>query len=120
MPNTTPRYFDHERLDAYRWSRQAVQLVSALKPKLRGLPGGIAAQLERAVAGAHSNLSSGAAARGAEKRRQLSIARSEASEAGGVLDLPLDLGVISRAEYDELREVLLRLCACLGGLIRRG
>ncbi len=112
-------HFEHERLDAYRLSRRAVQLVHALKPKLRGLPGGIAAQLERAVVGAHSNLCSGVAAHGAEKRRQLSIALSEANEAGGVLDLPLDLGAITRAEYDELRGVLLRLCACLGGLIRR-
>ena len=118
MPNHSLGHFDHERLDAYRWSRTAVQLVHALKPKLRGSPGGIAAQLERAVVGAHSNLCSGAAARGAEKARQLSIARTEASEAGGVLDLTLDLGVITRAEYDELRAVLLRLCACLTGLIR--
>jgi len=118
MPNHTSRqYFDHERLDAYRLARRAVQLVHALKPKLRGLPGGAAGQLERAVVGAHSNLCSGAAARGAEKRRQLSIAYTEASEAGGALDLPFDLGAINATEYHALRDVLLRLCQCLTGLI---
>lgn len=118
MPNNS-LHFAHERLDAYRLARKAVQLVAALKPKLRGLPGGIAAQLERAVVGAHSNLCAGLAARGAEKGRHLSISLTEASEAGGVLDLPFDLGAINHAEYEQLRDVLLRLCQCLVGLIRQ-
>ena len=113
---TDSQYFDHERLDAYTLARRAVQFVNARKGKLRGLPGGAGPQLERAVVGAHSNLCSGASHRGAEARRQLRTARSEASEAGGCTDLAFDLGVFDEQEHRELRSILLRLCACLRGL----
>jgi four helix bundle protein len=119
MPNHSPsRYFAHEKLDAYRHARRAVQIVRAQKATLRGLPGETAQQLERAVVGAHTNLCSGAAHHGAEARRHFKIALSEASEAGGAADLALDLGGLPQVAYEQLRETLLRLCACLGGLIR--
>ncbi len=119
MSDNSSRYFAHERLDAYGHARRAVQLVKARQERLRGLPGAVAAQLERAVVGAHTNLSSGAAHGGAEARRHFRIALSEASEAGGAIDLALDLGGLTPAEHHELRQTLLRLAACLNGLAHR-
>src|SRR5690348_227602 len=111
-------YFDFETLDVYRLSRQAVQFVAARRHKLKGLPGKSGEQLERAVVGAHTNIGSGAHARGAEQKRHFGIARTEAGEAGSACDIALDYHAFTQAEYDELRAILLRICACLRGLIR--
>jgi hypothetical protein len=111
-------YFEHERLDAYRHSRQALQFVASRRAALRGLPGKVGEQLERAIVGAHTNLCSGASAEGAEKRRLFRIALSEGGEAGGCVDAALDYGALSPGEYETLRQLLLRLCACLRGLSR--
>jgi four helix bundle protein len=109
-------YFAHERLEAYRLALAALEMVAARRDKLRGLCGGLAGQLERAVVGAYSNLCAGAAAQGAEGRRHFRIALSEAGEAGGCARGALALRALSPAEHDELRATLLRLCACLHGL----
>jgi len=114
----SPRYFAHERLAAYGLALQALRFVAERKVRLAGLPGGLAAQLERAVVGAHSNLCAGAAARGNEAKRHFRIALSEAGEAGGCLDAVFLLGAFTQAEHDALRKLLLRLCACLYGLAR--
>jgi len=115
---TKERFFAHERLEAYAVARKAVQFVTARRGKLRGLPGEAGAQLQRAVVGAHTNLCSGAAHFGAEAQRHFRIAFSEASEAGGAVDLALDLGAFTEAEHAELRQLLLRLGAMLRGLAR--
>src|SRR5262245_35927646 len=112
MEHNRNGYFAHERLDAYRLAMEALGFVAERKGKLSGLPGGLAAQLERAVVGAHSNLCAGAAAFGAEGRRHFRIALSESGEAGGCLDAVFVLGAFDRAEHDALRATLLRLCAC--------
>jgi hypothetical protein len=112
------RFFAHESLQAYALARQAVQFVAARRSKLRGLPGQAGPQLERAVVGAHTNLCSGAAHFGAEAQRHFRIALSEASEAGGAVDLALDFGAFTQAEHAELRQLLLRLGATLRGLAR--
>jgi len=109
-------YFAHERLAAYGLAMEAVTFVAARKARLHGLPGGLAAQLGRAVVGAHSNLCAGAAARGAEGKRHFRIALSEAGEAGGCAEAALVLGALSEPEHAALRATLLRLCACLYGL----
>ena len=113
------RYFPHEKLEAYRLARFAVQFVAERKHKLRGLPGGAGPQLERAVVGAHTQLCAGAAAEGAERRRIFRGALSEACEAGGGTDTALDYGAFSAEEHQTLRGALLRLRACLRGLASR-
>ncbi|MBI4701156.1 MAG: hypothetical protein HY744_08360 [Deltaproteobacteria bacterium] len=112
------RYFPHERLHAYQLSRAVLGRVAEQRGKLRGLPGQAGAQLERAVVGAHTNLCAAAASQGADAKRQFRIALSEAAEAGGCLDAALPFGALGQAEHDELRELLLGLCACLRGLAR--
>ena len=116
--NSRSSYFPHERLVAYQLARQAVQFVAKRRDKLRGLPGKAGPQLENAVMGAHTNLCAGAASSGAEGRRHFRIALSEAGEAGGCVDAALDYGAFTPEEHAELRALLLRLCACLGGLSR--
>jgi hypothetical protein len=114
--NQQTRYFSHERLSAYGLALSAVQQVAAKRQRLMALPGGLGAQLERAVVGAFSNLCSGAAAQGANAKRQLRIALSEAGEAGGCAEGAFVLGALNEAEHTALRDTLLRLCACLAGL----
>ena len=109
-------YFPHEKLRAYQLARKMVQFVAARRNRLRGLPGNAGPQLERAVVGTQTNLCSGAAAEGADRRRQFRVALTEASEAGGCIDTALDFGALSKAEYGEARTTLLELCACLYGL----
>jgi four helix bundle protein len=109
-------YFAHERLAAYGLALDALRFEAGRKAKLAGLPGGLAAQFERALVGAHTNLCAGAAAHGAEARRHFRIALSEAGEAGGCLDAVHVLGALSASEHTSLRATLLRLCACLYGL----
>ena len=112
------KYFQHEPLDAYDLARSVVQFVADRRGKLRGLPGNAGPQLERAVVGALTNLCAGSAAEGAEQKRQLRIAFSEANEAGGAIDVALAFGAITPTEHAELRGLLLRLCACIRGLTR--
>ncbi|HJZ83678.1 MAG TPA: hypothetical protein VKN99_00715 [Polyangia bacterium] len=109
-------YFSHERLAAYDFALAALEFVAARKPRLSGLSGGIGQQLERAVAGAYTNLCAGASAFGAESRRHFKLALSEAGEAGGAARGVYALGALAEAEHAELRAALLRLCACLRGL----
>jgi four helix bundle protein len=109
-------YFAHERLAAYGLALEALRFVAGRKAKLTGLPGGLTAQFERALVGAHTNLCAGAAAQGAEARRHFRIALSEAGEAGGCLDAVHVLGAFNATEHAALRATLLRLCACLYGL----
>ncbi|HJZ86104.1 MAG TPA: hypothetical protein VKN99_13085 [Polyangia bacterium] len=56
-----PRYFAHERLDAYELALAAVRFVADRRHKLRGLPGQAGDQLERAVVGAQTAVCSAAA-----------------------------------------------------------
>src|SRR5215510_2603142 len=111
-------YFPHERLVAWELALEALELVAGRREKLRGLPGGMAGQLEPAVAGAYSNLCAGAAAREAEARRHFRIALSEAGEAGGCARGTYALGALAESKHAALRAMLLRLCTCLRGLTR--
>jgi hypothetical protein len=110
------RYFDYEKLEAYRQVRMAAAFVAARRRKLVGLPGKVGEQLERAIAGAFTNICSASSAQGAERRRQFRIALTEATEAGGASELALIYGAFREAESRELREMLLRACRCLHGL----
>ena len=112
------RYFHHEKLDAYRVVREATRFIAVRRAKLRGLPGQAGPQLERAIVGAQTNLCAAAAQEGAEKRRQFRIALSEASEAGGAIDIAFDFGALSEEERRCIRSLLLRLCAMLNGLAK--
>ena len=116
--STSQRYFPHERLEAYRLSRELLARVAERRGRLRGLPGQAGPQLERAVVGAHTNLCAAAASQGADAKRQFRIALSEAAEAGGCLDAALLFGALGPADHAEWRELLLGLCACLHGLSR--
>jgi hypothetical protein len=114
--NEADGYFPHERLAAWQLALEALEFVAKRREKLRGLPGGMAGQLERALAGAYSNLCAGATARDAESRRHFRIALSEAGEAGGCARGAYVLGGLDDGEHAKLRATLLRLCACLRGL----
>src|SRR5262249_5723238 len=95
-----PRYFAHERLDAYGLALAPLRWVADGRHRLGGLPGRAGAQLERAVVGAQAAVCSAAAAEGAERRRLFRGALSEASEAGGATDPAPAYGALTRPEYE--------------------
>ncbi len=111
-------YFDFERLDAYKLALAAVEFVAARRRQLQGLPGKGGEQLERAVAGALTNICAGASAYGAQKKHLFKMALEEASEAGGGNKFAHVHHAFNNTEYAELRSILLRECACLRGLVR--
>jgi four helix bundle protein len=118
MNDSRKWYFDFERFDAFRHALRAAEFVASRRRKLVGLRGKAGEQLERATAGAVTNLGAGSSAQGAEQKRHFRIALSEASEAGAALELARIYGAFGAEEYGELREILLRACACLRGLCR--
>ena len=118
--STTTKRFPFETLDAYWVAHAALGKIVAQKGKLRGLPGEVASQLERAAVSVVANIceASGRVS-GADRRNRYAIARGEANEVGGCLAIVQLYGVFSNEDYAFLRESYLRVAYMLTGLIKR-
>jgi len=120
MATTTNEQFIFERLDAYRVAHEGLTIVLAHREKLRGLPGEIAGQLERAAVSTVANICEATGRSGiADRRHRYSIARGEANEAGGLVEIARLYGVFSDEAYATLRSSYLRVTYMLTALIRR-
>ncbi len=112
--------YGFERLDVYRVAREALKLVLKYRPQLRGLPGEIASQLERAGVSTVANIAEAYGRVGlADRRNRFTIARAEANEAGAMIELAVLFGVFSDADYAELRRSYQRVTWMLTVLVRR-
>ena len=106
--------FTFERLDAYCVARDVLRDVVAQRSKLRGLPGEIAGQLERAAVSTVANIAEGAGrVTRADKRARWAIARGEANEVAALVEIAAALGAITPEVHAPLRARLLRLTAML-------
>jgi four helix bundle protein len=116
----TTRKFPFETLDAYQVAHAALGKIVAHKGKLRGLPGEVASQLERAAVSVVANIceASGRVSL-ADRRNRYAIARGEANEVGGCLAIVQLYGAFSDDDYAWLRESYLRVANMLTGLIKR-
>ena len=111
--NTTKRYFDHERLDAFHVALEALVLGDAIG---RGLPRGYATlgdQLRRALQGAYLQTSEGAARTGADRANRFRVARAEAGEAAAAMTALQRLGLVEAAKAQPVMDLLWRLSAML-------
>ena len=79
--------FSFEGLDVYRVAYGALKIVLGHRSRLRGLPGEIASQMERAAVSTVSNLCEATGRAGkADRRQRFAIARGEANEVGSMME----------------------------------
>jgi len=111
--------FVFEGLDVYRAAHLALAKVLAHKGALRGLPGELASQLERAAVSVVANICEATGRVGAADRRQrFAIARGEANEAGGLIEIIRLYRLFSDEDYRFLRSSYLRVTYMLTAMVR--
>ena len=112
--------FAHSKLIAWQ---VAVDLLRALRPliaKLRRRDPVLSDQLTRSGRSVALNLAEGAARwTGADKAHKFTIARGEAGEVAGTLELAEALGALTTDEITPAMQLADRECALLTGMIRR-
>lgn len=103
--------FDHEKLEVYRVARDFVVLTNGL---LRKLPRELRDQFDRASSSILFNIGEGAGktAKG-DKQRFYEIARGSATEVATQLDLIQIRGFMMAVEYQQARQLLLRVSQML-------
>lgn len=112
--------FPHSKLVAWQ---VAIDLAKALRPliaKLKRRDAVLADQLTRAGRSVPLNLAEGAARwTDRDKAHRFTIARGEAAEVAGALEVAVALGALEEAETKAAMELADRVCALLTGMIRR-
>ncbi|HZS37889.1 MAG TPA: four helix bundle protein [Polyangia bacterium] len=109
-----------ERLDVYRVAREALRVVIAYRSRLKGLPGEVASQLERATVSMVANIAEATGRNSpADRRNRFAIARAEANEAGAMVEIVVLYGVFSDEDYAKLRSSFQRVTYMLTALMRR-
>jgi four helix bundle protein len=111
-------YFDHERLEVYRVAREFVVLAN--QPMNRKMPRELRDQFDRASMSMLSNIGEGAGKTAkADKQRSYEIARGSTTEAATQLELMCIRGIISDADYQQARPLLVRVAQMLSRLCGR-
>lgn len=112
--------FSFEGLDAYRVAAEALRLAVEKREVLRGMPGELRNQLERALVSVVANIAESSGRDGvADRRRHLAIARGSSNEAGSLVEIAHMIGALDPASREELRSRLLRVCVMLTAMMRR-
>ena len=107
--------FTFERLDVYRVACEALAVGIARRDELKGLPGELRSQLERALVSTVANIAEGAGRESrADQERHYAIARGSANEAGAVIAIAELYGL----HHAEMRAKLLRVVQMLNAMIR--
>lgn len=112
----TPVLMDHEKLEVYQVTSQLLDLLEPLLA--RKMPPDLHKQLERSSMSIMSNIAEGAGKTArADKRRFYEIARGSAAESAAQLHMLHIKRVISRAEYDGARNLVVRIVQMLSRLV---
>ena len=110
--------FCFERMDVYQVAYAALKLVVKYRSGLHGLPGEIGPQLTRAAVSTVALITEGFGRLGvADRRNRFAMARGEANEAGGMVELVRLFPVFNDADYGELRLRYLRVTWMLTALM---
>ena len=111
--------FGYERLDVFRAAFEAQALVVKYRGALKGLPGEVASQLERAMVSTVANIAEGYGRKGkADRKQRWAIARAEANEAGAMMAIVGLHGVLDAADYEAVRTRLRRVVYMLTAMLR--
>ena len=112
--------FVFEKLDVYRAAKEALGVAAGCRGALKGLPGEVAPQLERALVSVVANICEACGRQSmADRQRHYAIARGSATEAGGLVEIAHVLGALSDEQRDALRSRLLRVAWMLTAMLRR-
>jgi four helix bundle protein len=111
----------HEKLDAYRLSRElAVELYRCTAGFPQDERFGLTSQIRRAAVAIPANIAEGAARRSKrEFSRFLLIARGSATELRLLLDIAHETGSLREEDFHRCEQKLDRVFAMTSGLIRR-
>ena len=117
MSNIQNQYV-FERLDAYRVAYSALAIIVRHRGTIRGLPGEIGSQLERAAVSVVANIAEATGKHTVnDRRKSFSVARAEANETGAMIELAALYGTFG-ADYVELRLSYTRITYMLTALMR--
>jgi len=115
----TEALFWFERMEVYQAARAALAGGIAARAKLRGLPGEVAGQLERALVSTVANIAEGSGrASRADRARHYAIARGSANESGVLVEIAAMYGALDEREHAAMRSHLLRTAFMLTALMR--
>ena len=99
---------------------EALEIVVKHREAMRGLPGEVASQLQRASVSVVANIAEGFGRyTGRDRQNRWAIARAEANEAGAMVEIARLYGVFADADYRALRQRLLRVTWMLTAMLRR-
>ncbi len=111
--------FDHERLDVYRAAIDFVVLANDVVAQLPRGRGYRADQLQRAATSVPLNIAEGAGEFSRkDKARFYRMARRSATECAAVLDVCHRLELVGDNQFEQGRELLLRIVAMLIGMVK--
>ena len=112
-------YFDHEKWDVYQVTLEFVALISKIIEKLERGKGCLADQLLRAGTSVPLNIAEGAGEHSPnEKARFYRMAKRSATECASILDVYKRLKIVEESDYDQGRELLLRIVAMLTKMVK--
>ena len=112
--------FGFESLDVYRVAAEALRLVVSRRAELKGLPGEMRNQLERALVSVVANIAESTGRESApERRRHLAIARGSGNEAAALVEVAHMIDALDHASHEELRSRLLRVVVMLTAMMNR-
>jgi four helix bundle protein len=110
--------FGFERLQVYGLAREALLLGVGARVKLKGAPGELRSQLERALVSVVANIIEGAGRTSlADQRRHHAIARGSANEAGGCVEIAHCFGALTDEEHTAMRDRLTRVTWMLTAML---
>lgn len=112
---TAKALFDHERLEVYRVAREFLVLATHLVAQK--MPRELREQFDRASMSILFNIGEGAGKMArADKQRFYEIARGSTLESATQLEVMSIRGLITNAQYDEARSLLIRIAQMLSRL----
>jgi four helix bundle protein len=118
MTDFSSAQYAFERFDVYRVAYDGLRIVVKYRERMRGLPGEIAPQMQRAAVSTVANITEAIGREGNDRKHRLSIARGEANETGAMIEIATLFRVFSESDYQTLRTSYLRVTYMLTALMR--
>ena len=112
-------FFPFEKLQVYQVALEVLRIAVGNRARLRGLPGELPNQLDRALVSVVANITEATGRQSlADRKRHFAIARGSATEAGGLVEVAVLFGALDEESHRSMRSRLIRVAQMLTGLIR--